>query len=70
MVKQPKTHYKPADEYWKINPRYLYCGGWMYKPKTTGDVNQVTCLRCKGMLAAEMFKFNSMDEWKLKREEG
>jgi hypothetical protein len=55
MPKKNKTHYLPDDDYYKIYPRHLFCGGWMFRPKTTKNMNDVTCRRCKGMIAAKMF---------------
>jgi hypothetical protein len=67
MPTKPKTHYKrKADPYMIYRKgagwQHLYCRGWVYKPDTTIDPEKVTCKRCRGMLAAEMFKFNPKDE--------
>ena len=51
----PKIHYLPDDDYYVIYPRHLFCGGWMLKPKTTNNMNDVTCGRCLDIIARAMF---------------
>jgi hypothetical protein len=55
MPTKPKVHYQPPANYHVGYLLHLYCGPLMLSPKTTGDVNKVTCPRCKGLLAVEMF---------------
>lgn len=57
MPNKPEIHYKlRCDTYGKHVLRQVYCGQYRFRPKTTTDPNGATCPKCRGMLAAAMFK--------------